>query len=323
MKLYWTQHFGLKLTALLNGLLFSAVALSASSPSVNLLEQMRNATLSLNYELSFINVTRGNIESLRYRHAIVNDQPYAQLLQMDGALREVLMRGSEISYFFEQGIEPFSITGDYIVDAVPAVAFADFPRLESYYDFVPLGRARVANRLCQVVRISAKDGFRYGYSVCIDDKTKLPLQIELLDRNQEILGQFRVITFVVSDEVKNSIAGLSNFQLPPLLPQPQSESVSFYWKNSWLPEGFKEISNSYKKLANISSQVQTRLYSDGLFSFSVNVLPVEQDNTAQYLHEGRRSIYTEVRSGHEIVVVGEIPQSTAKRIAGGVTFGDE
>jgi len=323
MKWYWTKTAVIKIMVLLNGLLLSTVAFSASSPSISLLNQMRQATLSLNYELSFITITRGNIESLRYRHAIINDQTYAQLLQMDGASREVLMRGSEISYFFEQGIEPFSITGDYIVDAVPPVAFADFPRLESYYDFVLLGRGRVANRLCQVIRVSAKDGSRNSYSVCIDDKTKLPLQIELLDRNNEILEQFRVISFIVSDEVKNSIAGLANFQLPPLLPQAQNEPLSFYWKTSWLPEGFKEVSNSYRKLTNISAQVQTRLFSDGLFSFSVNIIPVEQENTAQYLHEGRRSIYTEVRAGHEIVVVGEIPQNTAKRIANGIVFGED
>lgn len=314
MKWYW-----LRAIVLANGLLFS-IAVFAASTSANILQQMRHAALTLDYEFAFINATRGNIESLRYRHAVINDQSLAQLLQLDGAIREVLMRGSEISYFFEQGVAPFSISGDHIIDAMPAVVFADFNRLERYYDFIPVGRSRVANRLCEVIRVVAKDGYRYSYIIWIDGETKLPLQIELLDRNSETLEQFRVISLITGEEVRKSIAGLLYLQLPPLLPQIASDSVSFRWSNSWLPEGFAEISSSHRKLANVTPEIETRLFSDGLFSFSVNVMPFENGNQSQYMHEGRRTIYTEVRSGHEIVIVGEIPQSTAKRIAGGITF---
>lgn len=314
MKWYWA-----KIVTLLSGSLFS-ITVFAATASVDILQQMRNAILTLNYELAFINVTRGNIESLRYRHAIIDSQPLAQLLQMDGASREILMRGSEVSYFFEQGVEPFSISGDYIVDAMPAIVFADFKRLENYYDFIPVGRARVANRICQVIRIVAKDGYRYNYVVWVDSETKLPLQIELLDRNSETLEQFRVISFVVDNKVKDSIAGLMTLQLPPLLPQNPKDKSKFIWENSWLPEGFTEVSNSRRNLSNITAPIESRLFSDGLFSFSVNIMSIEHENPSQYLHEGRKTIYTEVRQGHEIVVVGEIPQSTAKRIASSVVF---
>lgn len=314
MKRYWA-----KTLVLLNGLLLSVTVFAASAP-VNVLQQMRHAALTLNYEFAFINATRGSIESLRYRHSVINDQSLAQLLQLDGASREVLMRGSEISYFFEQGVEPFSITGDYIVDAMPGVVFADFKRLEKYYDFIPVGSSRIANRICQVIRIVAKDGFRYSYIVWIDNETKLPLQIELLDRNSETLEQFRVISFGVGDEVKKSLAGLVNLQLPPLLPPVPNETVKLNWDLNWVPEGFTEVSNNRRKLPNVQPPIETRLFSDGLFSFSVNIMPAEGNNQNQYMHEGRRTIYTEFRSGFEVVVIGEIPQSAAKRIATGIVF---
>jgi sigma-E factor negative regulatory protein RseB len=65
------------------GLFFSSNA-SADTSSGALLQQMNVASQSLNYELSFISINKQGVESLRYRHARVNNQPLAQLLQMDG-----------------------------------------------------------------------------------------------------------------------------------------------------------------------------------------------------------------------------------------------
>lgn len=86
------------------GLLCSTNA-SADVSSGALLQQMNVASQSLNYELSFISINKQGVESLRYRHARLDNQALAQLLQMDGPRREVVQRGNEISYF-EPGLEP-------------------------------------------------------------------------------------------------------------------------------------------------------------------------------------------------------------------------
>ncbi len=45
-----------------------------------------------------------------------------------------VQRGNEISYF-EPGLEPFTLNGDYIVDSLPSLIYTDFKRLSPYYDF--------------------------------------------------------------------------------------------------------------------------------------------------------------------------------------------
>ena len=57
---------------------------------------MNLASQSLNYELAFISINKQGVESLRYRHARLDKQPLAQLLQMDGPRREVVQRGNEL-----------------------------------------------------------------------------------------------------------------------------------------------------------------------------------------------------------------------------------
>ena len=202
MKQLW---FAMSLMA---GSLFFSANASADVSSGALLQQMNLASQSLNYELAFISINKQGVESLRYRHARLDNQPLAQLLQMDGPRREVVQRGNEISYF-EPGLEPFTLNGDYIVDSLPSLIYTDFKRLAPYYDFISVGRTRIADRLCEVIRVVARDGTRYSYIVWIDAETKLPMRVDLLDRDGETLEQFRVISFSVNNQVGNSMQNLA------------------------------------------------------------------------------------------------------------------
>lgn len=226
MKQLW---FAMSLVAA--SLFFSANA-SADPASGALLQQMNIASQSLNYELSFVSITKQGVESLRYRHARLDGRPLAQLLQLDGPRREVVQRGNEISYF-EPGLEPFTLNGDYIVDSLPSLIYTDFKRLAPYYDFISVGRTRIADRLCEVIRVVARDGTRYSYIVWMDMDTKLPMRVDLLDRDGETLEQFRVIAFTVSQDIGSNMQALAKANLPPLLSVPGGEKTKFNWSPSW------------------------------------------------------------------------------------------
>lgn len=305
---------------LLTGSLLNANIASAQEPASGaLLQQMSSASRSLNYELAYISISKQGIESLRYRHAVIDQQPLGQLLHMDGPRREVLQRGGGISYF-EPGLEPFTLSGDHIVDALPAIVFADFNYLAKYYDFISVGRTRISDRACDVYRVVSRDGSRYSYVVWMDMETKLPLRVDLLDRDGETLEQYRVISVVVGDQVKTVMQPLLKANLPPLLTLPAAEDVKLAWKAGWLPAGVNEVARNRRKLPNVAVPVESRLYSDGLFSFSVNISPSGSNASQQFYRQGRRTIQTEIRNGNEITVVGELPPSTAKRIADSITF---
>ncbi|MBP2167931.1 sigma-E factor negative regulatory protein RseB [Erwinia toletana] len=314
MKQFWCA-----VSLMAGSLMYSSVA-PAETTSGALLQQMEQASQSLNYELAYINVSRLGIESLRYRHAIVDNKVFAQLLQMDGPRREIIQRGNDISYF-EPGLEPFTLNGSYIVDSLPSVVNADFRQLTSNYDFISVGRTRIADQLCEVIRIVARDGTRYSYIVWLDSDTKLPLRIDLLDRDGETLEQYRVVSFAVDEGVRNMMQGLTKANLPPSLSVPMAEKVSFNWKPTWLPSGMKQVSQSRRNIPSLNKPVESRLYSDGLFSFSINISPADKSSSAQLLRTGRRTVQTVVRDNSEITIVGEIPPSTSKRIADSIDTG--
>ena len=313
MKQFWCGM------SLLAGSLFFSANASADVSSGALLQQMNLASQSLNYELSFISINKQGVESLRYRHARLDNQTLAQLLQMDGPRREVVQRGNEISYF-EPGLDPFTLNGDYIVDSLPSLVYTNFKRLSPWYDFISVGRTRIADRLCEVIRVVARDGTRYSYIVWLDSETRLPMRVDLLDRDGETLEQFRVIAFNMSDNVGSNMENLAKANLPPLLSVPAGDKVAFNWNPSWLPQGFAEVASSRRSLPTVDVPIESRLYSDGLFSFSVNISRATSSSSEQMLRTGRRTVSTTLRDNTEITIVGEIPPPTAKRIADSIKF---
>jgi len=309
--------------SLLTGsLLWSSAAPAQPSASGALLQQMEQASQNLNYEFAYINVSRLGIESLRYRHAVIDERIFAQLLQMDGPRREVIQRGNDISYF-EPGLEPFSLPGNHIIDALPSVIFADFTKLGSAYDFIAVGRSRIADQMCDVLRIVSRDGTRYSYVVWLDVDTRLPLRIDLLDRDGETLEQFRVISFAVDEGVRNLMQGLEKANLPPSLSVPKGDAVTLNWQPGWIPAGMTLVSQNRRTLPALNKNMESRLYSDGLFSFAINITPADKSSTTQTLRTGRRTVQTVVRNNSEIAVVGELPPSTAKRIADSIDLGSQ
>ena len=171
-----------------------------------------------------------------------------------------------------------------------------------------------------MIRVVARDGTRYSYIVWIDAETKLPMRVDLLDRDGETLEQFRVISFSVNNQVGNSMQNLAKASLPPLLSVPAGDSVNFNWVPAWIPQGFSEVSSSRRQLPTIETPVESRLYSDGLFSFSVNINRATANSTEQILRTGRRTVSTTVRDNAEITIVGELPPQTAKRISDSIKF---
>ncbi|MFA0346408.1 sigma-E factor regulatory protein RseB [Vibrio sp. 10N.222.55.C6] len=300
--------------------LMSPTAFAEETTAKALLHQMNEASQHLNYELSYILIKKSSIEPLVYRHAVNDDQQLAHLVYLSGPVREVIRRGNEVSYI-EPGTEPFTIQSGSMVAPVIPMINRDIESLNQYYDFVKVGRSREAGSTTQVLRVVPKDGLRYSYVVWVDEKTNLPLRADLLDRDGEVLEQYRTISYVVNDKIAEAMGGLSQAQLPKVLSLPEGLVSETNWQASWIPEGFKSKELSRYQMAATDKMVESQLFSDGLFNFSVYIAEKDEHSLkGQLVRQGRRTLHSLVIGDKEISVVGDIPPATAKRIAQSVTF---
>ncbi|MGX2973898.1 MucB/RseB C-terminal domain-containing protein [Ursidibacter arcticus] len=286
-----------------------------SSP-LEYLNAMTKAHKTLNYEQLYILQQGEDVQSLRYRHAYWNEKEYAQLLRLDNNREEMILRDDMVSYFGE--FQPFSLPSSHILDDLPSVLYTDFNQLQGYH-FVDSGRMRVADRLARVIRIVPRDDFRYQYEVWIDEESHLLLRSDLLDRERNVLEQFKVIQNTVNEEFLYIVEPISTLILPALIqPKENSSQNTLNWRTSWVPQGFKAISSGRQTLSEFlmdNEQVESQLYSDGLFSFTIYVVQnkgIIFDE--QFWRQGKMSIYSQTLGDKDVVIVGEIPLVSARHI---------
>ncbi|OOF46335.1 sigma-E factor regulatory protein RseB [Rodentibacter trehalosifermentans] len=312
-----------KITLKLTALLFSALlSISSSAEQVTpkqILEKMVQAVNHLNYEIAFVQTSPTNMDSFRYRHIKRDNKTYAQLVTLDGEQQEIIQRDNLVSYF-QLGSRAFTLNSGSIVDAQPSVIRSNFDKLAENYNFIMLGKNRVAGRFTDTVRIVPKDDFRYQYVVFVDEENGLLLRSDMLDREGKLLDQFRVVTLYIDDRLKGLTDYLNKVSTPPLLNEAQNIAASLNWQAGWLPNGFAKVRQSQDLFED--EVIDSVLFSDGLFTFTLYVTKAEtqQTNQDQTWKQGEYTLYSEVVGDKEITFIGQLPIATAKRIVQEVKF---
>lgn len=306
-----------------------AMVVSLPLQAVNLspldyLTAMQKAHKTLNYELIYLLQQGDEITSLRLRHAQQNQKRYAQLLKLDGTRSEIIQRDNTISYL-GYDFRPFSLAGSQIIDDLPNVLFADFNQMNPYYNLIDVGRTRIADRIARVIRIVPKDNFRYQYTVWIDEENFLLLQSELSAKDNQRLEQFRVLQQYADDQMLYIIDPISSLILPNQLSPKAQNNVALNWRLKWLPSGFRAVKNVPAKLDfSENEQIESQMFSDGLFSFSVYVAKNNGVSfNEQFWRQDKLTIYSQTIGDKDVIVIGELPVISAKYLVEQLEFVEE
>lgn len=289
--------------------------------TLSYLHQMHQAVVNKNYTIVFINAGAGKHNTaFAYHHVVITNQPFAKLLYLEGTSKEIVLKADSVNYY-QQDHDSFSIKSERIIEAFPDIVFNNFDKLNQYYDYIALGKGRVANRHAQVIRIMPKDKDRYNYLIWVDESSFLPLRIDLFDNRHQLLKQFKIVSLLLltqsqSIPLLDSIKSTQNY---PLLAIPDKvSSLSNQWQLNWLPSGFVERSHS--RLDFKKTDIDTRLYSDGVFSFAVTVSENPLIMKSYSLQSDNQIIYFTQLFGKEITIIGDLPLDTIKKIAKHITI---
>ncbi|WP_392562762.1 MucB/RseB C-terminal domain-containing protein [Orbus sturtevantii] len=286
---------------------------------ITLLNNMKNTVLNTDYKIHFVQQeSNGYSNTFQYRHLGANNENYANLLYLEGAPKEIILHNDTVSYFQPES-ESFSLAIKHIIEAFPDIIYSDFNKLSEYYDFVLLGKSRTANRNSQLVRIIPKDKDRYNYVLWIDDDSNLPLRIDLLDLNSKIIKQIKVLD-VNFDFDKHAFKNyIEDRDYPIIIPINKEKQQVNSWQIDFLPKGFSEIS-AYNFDFD-KTNIDTGIFSDGVFSFSVNVSKSPLANKlANVIAQGERTIYSANINHMNIVIIGDLPPETIEHIANSINI---
>ncbi len=276
-----------------------AATAEALSPKL-WLEKMSAAMQELNYQGTFIYRRDEDLAAMKVRH-VVDEQGARELIEtLTGEFRKELRNSPHASRSAEEGLASTS---------------PQLRQIENYYALKLLGSDRAAGRETQLISVSPKDEYRYGYRLWLDQATGLLLKSDLLDQQGKILEQVMFTSLELIEPEKNieSLSSAEPESVHRMSPHSKNKSNTSRLLVDDLPEGFELIES---QTGAGHGDVEHMVYSDGLASVSVFVEQSKPEGEAfvGLSRMGAVNAFGAVHNGNQITVVGDVPEITVKTI---------
>ncbi|WP_019616421.1 MucB/RseB C-terminal domain-containing protein [Psychromonas ossibalaenae] len=290
--------------------------------AIEYLQLMQAAYNEKNYEILYLNGLQNQIEPKQLIHGVIDGKELSYFRYLNGVMRESLQYSGKVSYF-EQGAQAYTLESAQDRSVFANIANFDYSIGQNSYEYIILGKGRIAGKRAIAIRMISRDDYRYSYVVWLDIDSYLPLQLDTLDKSNIILEQVMVVSLVVTEQVNPWLEKLSQQQLPQVLhlnkPSPGHASL---WKVNWLPTGFKVVKDDLHNLVMKENEpVSYIMINDGIVSVSIYISTkkIALAEKQKIIQRGATVLYTSQKNNIEYNVVGDIPVITAKRLIESIT----
>jgi len=300
----------------------SAKATADEKTAAEQLARMADAMRSLSYEGTLVYLHDNRLEALRIEHRIEDGRAHERLFSLNGPLRTVTRDQDRVTCELPNS-HPISVRRHGLAQEVLRSKAIDVDLLASHYLVHPLGVARVAGRQTDVVGVIPRDNLRYGYRFYLDSESGLPLKSDLMGEEAEPIEQIMFTSLdLVSDETAAAALPASSGGPTSNTQRSGREEAGGVWRFVGLPPGFELVMRDQLRDGE-GQPVEHFVLSDGLASVSVYV----EGDEAEGLDGGTRIGAVHAAggrvAGHQVTVVGEVPEKTVEAVLSGIRPADE
>ncbi|WP_227874997.1 MucB/RseB C-terminal domain-containing protein [Oceanisphaera profunda] len=315
---------GLSAVILIFAWVFPGLVMAEDGSAPSLLQRMQQAYQQLNFELTLIEFSQGELEPKRLTRGHLDGQVFTHLTHLNGRPREFVQRGDETS-FFDASHSGYTLKNSNLPGLFYRLQQMSLDSLLAKYDAVSAGRSRVLGRVAQVVRLVPKSADYYGYVLWLDQETGLLVKLDTLSEDAQVVEQSMGVALKVSDMPSPLIKELKAANLPAVVsvsdvyPAPQQQLP---WRFGWLPAGFELRSQDKHKLPITEQAVDYVMLSNSLVDVSVYLSQAKAQTEVkqQLVRQGATHLLNVTSpAGADITVVGAVPVETARQIAESIT----
>jgi len=313
--------------ALLLAWLVPACGAGAADDAAELIRQVAPATKTLNYEGTFIYAHDSQIDAMRIVHKAEDGAEYERLLSLTGQAREVIRDGARITCTFADD-RAVVVEKRRPQDFIGLPLSEPIEKIGQYYAFEMLADDRIAERATKVVLIRPKAPDRYSYQLWIDKATNLLLKSSVLNTAGTVLEQVMFIAVSIGQPIDDASlqseldgAGFT-WHADEEAPNAATAEEAMQLDIGWVPAGFSLKNTHTQHFASKRMPVRHAVYSDGLAMVSVFIeaLTADAPPLQGYSSMGAVNAFSRMDHQYQITVVGEVPQTTVRRIAASVAI---
>ena len=326
---------------LATALLVAAGALAGSSAAqesrartdVQWIQAVRQAAQRVNYQGTVVYQAGGEMRSSRITHLFDGTNSHERIQTLDGKAREYIRRRSNASdqvQCFIPETRRIVIEERNVEESFPGLSSASPEEILERYKLKLGDVERVAGIECQLLMLEPKDNARYGYRLWVDRTSGLLLRAQTLNERREVIEQIAFTDVRIGERIDRAKLR------PAWSTEGWSVERSDYRKadlsqHGWLvpaPAGFRKTREVARRIAG--SDAMQAVFSDGLATVSVFIEPHSllsapgsgsqmPSGDALQIH-GPTSAFSRRVGDSLVTVVGEVPPSTVRAVAGSVEF---
>lgn len=288
-----------------------------------MLEKSAYAARELNYEGQFIYVNGEQTRTVEVKHMNYGGREVARNIVLDANQREVYSKGNDIVI-----IQP--TTNNVLIkkrrgkNLFPAMLPINLSLIKANYEAKLVGTEFVANREAQVIELVPIDAYRYSYKVWADVKFGLLLKMTLLNATNKTLEQiyFTRVNMLNSQNLNWFEPKLDMTKRYVTEKDTSIKGVENNWQVTDLPEGYQQVDHIQRVVSEKKVMVDQLVFSDGIASVSVFIEPLVKGQRPKKGHMlmGSTNMCANVVDGHQVIVVGEVPEMTVQSIARAVSL---
>lgn len=284
------------------------------------LAKAAQAVRSSDYQGVMVNLRGEELDTLRIVHRFQDDNEQERLISMTGRPREIIRNGSRVVTILPENRVVLITHQQKRGNLLSRVGQFVSKRMQTHYQMTLSGSQRLADRPTQVISITPRDDYRYGYRILIDQKTYLPLKLSLV-YDQQVLQQimFTQIAYPtqIPDAAFQPTYNVDDFRVIDHKPVPVGGApiMQVKWHTKKLPPGYELVETGLRTTSG-GQPVQQALFSDGVATASAFIShagvpnPLIGGTTMGAVHAfGRKA------GAYHITVVGEVPAVTVRMIA--------
>lgn len=299
---FWQRAW---LVAGLAGLLAVSTGAYADA-ALDWLNRATAATKQLNYSGIYVYHQGEHVEVQRVLHRVDASGEQEKIEVMDGTPRQFLRINNDVYCHLPDG-KHVRLERNTLRRFFPALLPAQPAGLLEYYEAKLGGIERVAGRVCQVVSLEPRDGYRHAYHLWLDKQTGLPLKSRMINGNGGVVSMFVFSEVqigkapapqIFANDLTGKIVQKAAFDKP----------AEVAW-NVAPPPGFVRVQEAVRVFPGKKAPVTHLVFSDGLSVLSMFVEPVNpQAQRLQGLSaEGVIGVYAREIDGYTVTTLGEVP----------------
>jgi len=300
-------------------------ALAAQDEHWLLLQKASQAARELSYQGVFVYQSGAVAKSVQITHMNYGQGEYARMVVLDGMPREVLSQGNDVVIFNPQN-EKVVIEKRRGQNMFPALLPSNMDLIKNSYQ-VRLGAIeRVGGREGQIIYLDPRDRYRYGYKLWADREYGILLKATTTNERNEAMEQmaFNQLTLLNNqnmDWFQPNVDPRKAYVMEGAL-SANAPAEAETWTMTQTPAGYRKVDQGQRTVPGKTVPVTHIIYSDGLASVSLFIEPLAKGARPKTGHTGMgaTNFYAAVVDGHQIVVVGEVPEATVSQFATAVTF---